>query len=100
MKKNSFSTIVATSAVAASLTIAVAGTAFAGPQVNININGFLPPPPGVHVLYDAGRPYYVERGRRVYMERDRRRHHEEKRRLAHEYRAERGHERMEGHDRH
>jgi hypothetical protein len=39
--------------------------------VNVHVNGFLPAPPGVHVMIDSGRPYYVERDRRVYMERER-----------------------------
>ena len=38
-------------------------------NVDVNISGFLPAPPGVFVQVDAGRPYYVEHDRRVYMER-------------------------------
>ena len=57
-----------------------------GPNVNVHVNGFLPAPPGVHVLVDSGRPYYVERDRRVYMERERparrykkyKKHHEDR----------------------
>lgn len=41
------------------------------PNVSVNVNGYMPPPPGVHVMVDSGRPYYVERNRRVYMERER-----------------------------
>ena len=41
-----------------------------GPNVNVHVNGFLPAPPGVNVMIDSGRPYYVERDRRVYMERE------------------------------
>ena len=47
-------------------------------NVDVNINGFLPAPPGVFVRVDAGRPYYVEHDRRVYMQRrgpDRHRKH-------------------------
>lgn len=40
------------------------------PNVNVNVDGFVPAPPGVNVMIDSGRPYYVERGRRVYMERE------------------------------
>jgi hypothetical protein len=40
------------------------------PSVNIHIDGYLPAPPGVHVLIDSGRPYYIERERRVYIERE------------------------------
>lgn len=42
-----------------------------GSNVNVRIDGYLPAPPGVHVLIDSGRPYYVERDRRVYIERER-----------------------------
>ncbi len=46
------------------------------PNVNVHINGYLPAPPGVHVQFDAGRPYYVERERRVYLAEERpARHH-------------------------
>lgn len=37
------------------------------PNVSISINDYLPAPPGVFILYDAGRPYYIEREERVYM---------------------------------
>jgi hypothetical protein len=51
-------------------------------NVSVNINGYIPPPPGVFVRVDAGRPYYVEHDRRVYMERERpgkhRKHYKEK----------------------
>jgi len=40
------------------------------PNVSVNVNGYMPAPPGVHVMVDSGRPYYVERERRVYMERE------------------------------
>jgi len=57
-----------------------------GPNVNVHVDGFLPAPPGVHVMVDSGRPYYVERDRRVYMERERparrykkyKRHHDDR----------------------
>jgi hypothetical protein len=59
--------------------------AFAAPvDVNVNLNGYLPAPPGVHVYVDAGRPYYMERERRVYIERDRK--HHGKHNHGHEYR--------------
>lgn len=41
------------------------------PNVNVRVNGYLPPPPGVHVMIDSGRPYYVERERRIYIEKER-----------------------------
>jgi hypothetical protein len=45
-----------------------------GPNVSININGYLPAPPGVVVRVDAGRPYYIQNERRVYMEKEHPRH--------------------------
>jgi hypothetical protein len=60
------------------------------PNVNVHVNGFLPAPPGVHVMVDSGRPYYVERDRRVYMERERPAKHYKKYRKHHEDRG-RGH---------
>jgi hypothetical protein len=41
------------------------------PNVNVRVDGYLPAPPGVRVLVDSGRPYYVERDRRVYIAEDR-----------------------------
>ncbi|MDA8427810.1 MAG: hypothetical protein M0T70_00985 [Geobacteraceae bacterium] len=60
------------------------------PQVNVRISGFLPPPPGVYIQMDAGRPYYVERDRRVYIERERPAKHHKKYKKHHEDRG-RGH---------
>ena len=37
------------------------------PNVSVSINDYQPAPPGVFILYDAGRPYYVEREQRIYM---------------------------------
>jgi hypothetical protein len=65
------------------------------PNVNVRINGFLPAPPGVHVLVDSGRPYYVERDRRVYMEREKPSKHYKKKK----YHKDNG-RREHGHDRH
>jgi hypothetical protein len=67
------------SAAALACCLAAPAASFAGPDVNVNISGYLPAPPGVHVYVDGGRPYYVERERRVYMEREprhRKRHHD------------------------
>ena len=61
-----------------------------GPNVNVRVNGFLPAPPGVHVMVDSGRPYYMERDRRVYMERERPARHYKKYKKHHENRG-RGH---------
>lgn len=53
-----------------------AGAAMAGgarlscSSVNVQVNGYLPAPPGVNIQIDAGRPYYVEGTRRVYMEKE------------------------------
>lgn len=52
-------------------------------NVDVNISGFLPAPPGVVVQVDAGRPYYVQNDRRVFMERrpdKHRKHYKEKHR--------------------
>ncbi|HEY5514271.1 MAG TPA: hypothetical protein VIK40_11570 [Geomonas sp.] len=61
---------------AAVLTFTFAGNAEA---VNVQVNGYLPAPPGVNVQIDAGRPYYVESHRRVYIEREPRYYKEDKR---------------------
>ncbi|GFO60202.1 hypothetical protein GMST_25270 [Geomonas silvestris] len=55
-----------------------AGSAYAGTAVSVNINGYLPAPAGVQVVYVGGRPCYREGGRIVYLERDRGHHHKEK----------------------
>ena len=64
------------------------------PNVNVRVNGYVPAPPGVNVMVDSGRPYYVERDRRVYMEREPRHYKKYKR---HHRDHDRGHGR--GHDR-
>jgi hypothetical protein len=78
------------------------------PNVNVRINGYLPAPPGIHVLIDGGRPYYVERDHRVYMERERPARHYKKKKKHHEdngykyghYNQERhGRDKHEGHGR-
>jgi hypothetical protein len=46
---------------------AIISAQISAPSVSVSINGYLPAPPGVFILYDAGRPYYVERERRIYM---------------------------------
>jgi len=58
------------------------------PHVNVRINGYLPPPPGVYVQMDGGRPYYVESERRVYIERERPYRHYKKEKKHH---SDRGH---------
>jgi len=68
-----------------------------GPNVNVHVNGFLPAPPGVHVMIDSGRPYYVERDRRVYMERERPGRHYKKYKKHHRDNG-RGHDRGHGRD--
>ncbi|MHC1698031.1 MAG: hypothetical protein AB9919_08265 [Geobacteraceae bacterium] len=37
------------------------------PKVSVNIDAYLPAPPGVSIHISAGRPYYVEHGQRVYL---------------------------------
>ena len=43
----------------------------APPGVNVQVNGYLPAPPGIRVYSTDDRPYYVRDDRRVYLERDR-----------------------------
>jgi len=58
----------ATVAVIASLGVSAPTTGFAGPvDVNIQLSGYLPTPPGVRIYFESGRPYYVEKNRRVYV---------------------------------
>ena len=59
-------------------------------NVDININGYLPAPPGVLVRVDAGRPYYVEHNRRVYMARDK--HHKHYKENHHDNGRKNGHD--------
>jgi len=73
----------------------------AGPNVSVNISGFLPAPPGVNILIDSGRPYYVQSDRRVYMERRPAKHykkHHKKRHHKHKRHDDRG--KKHGRDRH
>jgi hypothetical protein len=70
-------------------------------NVNVNINGYLPAPPGVYVQVDAGRPYYVQNDRRVYMERrpdKHRKHFKEKK--HHDNGVKNGHYKDEGRGEH
>lgn len=46
---------------------AVISAQISSPNVSVSINGYLPAPPGVVVLLDSGRPYYVEREQRIYI---------------------------------
>jgi hypothetical protein len=68
MKRASIARVVSAAALVCSL--AAPAAVFAGADVNVSINGYLPAPPGVHVYVDSGRPYYIERERRVYIEKD------------------------------
>jgi hypothetical protein len=69
--------------------------------VNVQINGYLPAPPGVHIQLDAGRPYYIEGERRVYIEKDTK-HHKKKHKghRGHEYRDHDDNGRHNGHGKH
>ncbi|PKN12382.1 MAG: hypothetical protein CVU69_07820 [Deltaproteobacteria bacterium HGW-Deltaproteobacteria-4] len=56
------------------------------PNVSVNINGYLPAPPGVVVLLDSGRPYYVEREQRIYIkERPKHNHGKKKHHKKHDH---------------
>jgi len=58
-------------AVITSFILTAPTTGFTSVGVNVQIDGYLPAPPGVHISVDAGRPYYVEHDRRVYIEKRR-----------------------------
>ena len=63
--------MIVTVAVIALFVVTVPLTVFASIDVNVQIDGYLPAPPGVHILLDAGRPYYIEDNQRVYVEKKR-----------------------------
>jgi hypothetical protein len=65
-------------------------------NVEVNISGFLPPPPGVFVRVDAGRPYYVQNERRVYMERRPEKHRKHYKEKHHDNGRKNGHYKDEG----
>jgi len=67
-------------------------------EVTIQINGYLPAPPGVRVYQGGGRPYYVQRNRRVYMKKDMR-HREDNRRRGQDSKEREDHGRNDGHGR-
>jgi hypothetical protein len=67
-------------------------------NVDVQINGYLPAPPGVLVRVDAGRPYYVERDRRVYMEKEKPRHHKKHKKHHDDEGYKYGHDKHEGHE--
>lgn len=95
MRVKHFMSVLMLTAVLASFAIGNAEAA----NVSVNINGYLPAPPGVAIRVDAGRPYYVERDRRVYMERRPSKHyrkHHKKRHYKDERHYDRGHDRHEG----
>jgi hypothetical protein len=69
-------------------------------NVNVNISGYLPPPPGVYVRVDAGRPYYVEHDRRVYMERRPAKHRKYYKEKHHDNGMKNGHYKDEGRGEH
>ena len=73
-----------------------ASSAIAGTAVNVNINGYLPAPPGVQVILAGGRPCYREGGRVVYLEKDKR-HHKHKRGHAYGHREHGGDHGGNGH---
>lgn len=59
--------IAATITFAANEAKAIISAQISSPNVSVSINGYMPPPPGVIVLIDSGRPYYVEREQRIYI---------------------------------
>ena len=71
-------------------------------NIDVQVNGYLPAPPGVFVHVDAGRPYYVEHDRRVYMEKDKPGRHKHKKEKKHheDHGNKGGHDQHEGHEGH
>jgi hypothetical protein len=66
---------------------AIVSAHISAPSVSVNINGYLPAPPGVVVLLDSGRPYYVERGQRIYIKEKpakQKKHHDNGRKHGHD----------------
>lgn len=85
MNMRSLSTMAAGCAIVLA-SFAAAATSHAGSLgVNINLNGYLPAPPGVHIYYDSGRPYYVENRQRVYLKKEKepREHHDNGKKKGH-----------------
>ena len=77
MRKITLIPALLTAAVIALGSVSAPTVASAG--VNVQINGYLPAPPGVRIYSRSDRPYYVRHNRRVYMERDRRPHRDNRR---------------------
>ena len=68
MNKKLLTTTTAAAALIVSLGIHRPDPACAGPvDISIQLDAYLPAPPGVSIHVEAGRPYYVENNRRVYM---------------------------------
>lgn len=98
MCKNRFLTVLmlVVALFVSSVTVPTAG--FSAPLgVNVQISGYLPTPPGVSILIDSGRPYYVERDRRVYVQRDPKYKHYKKKHYKPHHR---GHDRGRSHSKH
>lgn len=70
---------------------AIISAQISAPNVSVSINGYMPAPVGVYLMYDAGRPYYVERERRIYIQERPAQHH-------HEKKHHKGHGNKHGHD--
>jgi len=99
MRKSTLFTTLLTAAVIALCSVTVSTAGIAAPiRVNVQVNGYLPAPPGVHIYLDEGRPFYFEHQQRVYVERDRR-HHRDKHRHGYEYREHEDNGRHNGHGR-
>ena len=109
MRTRYFVSLVLLAAIAITFGINEAGAGFPappmppglpGPNVSVNVNGYVPAPPGVNVQIDSGRPYYVESNRRVYMERERPAKHHKKRHYKKEKRHHENNGNHYGHDKH
>ena len=94
MLTKSIFTMLALSAVALTF-----GLTEASADVNVQISGYQPAPPGVIVLVDSGRPYYVEGEHRVYMEKRKPAKHHKKYKKQHDDNGNKyGHDKEKKHD--
>ncbi|WP_236026854.1 hypothetical protein [Geomonas diazotrophica] len=84
MSMKSLLSVLAAGAAFVLLGAATAPTAQAGSVgVNVQLNGYIPAPPGVHIYYESGRPYYVENHQRVYLKQKEKEHHDHGKKKGH-----------------
>lgn len=66
-------------------------------EVQVNVTGYLPAPPGMVIHVAAGRPYYLEHDRRVYLVKEHRGHGRKKHRDREEHGRHSGQQKHAGH---